>query len=55
MQESAEYFFENIIFVSKSEAIAEFNNHGFGAEELFADLGEHDEYQASDVLVSLGY
>ena len=41
--------------VSKLEAIAEYRKHGLDGRDLFADLGERPEYQASDVLIALGY
>lgn len=41
--------------VSKAEMLRELKKHGSDPQELYADLGEHDEYQSDAVLGWLGY
>ena len=43
--------------ISKARALRELARHGLldEAPQLFADLGERDEYDAQEVLVWLGY
>jgi hypothetical protein len=41
--------------VSKAVAIAEIQRHNQDSIEFFADVGERDEYQGSQILTWLGY
>lgn len=41
--------------VTKDEATREYERHGLTVAELIADLGDHAEYEAADVLRWLGY
>ncbi len=41
--------------VSKAAAIAEIRGHDQDPVEFFAEVGERDEYQGSEILEWLGY
>lgn len=41
--------------ITFKRAVKEYEDHGLTATDLIADLGERDEYEASDVLEALGY
>jgi hypothetical protein len=41
--------------ITKQRAIQECNAHGVSALEMFADIGEREEYDAQEVLNWLGY
>lgn len=43
------------IKVSRSEAIAEIEDHGLPIEDFFAEVGDKPEYSTREVLNWLGY
>jgi uncharacterized protein YunC (DUF1805 family) len=53
---NAEYYLENDVEVSKTEALREMFNHGIeDVSEFFEEYGIKDTYNAKDVLIWLGY
>lgn len=43
------------LVISKARAIKECQDHSVPAEDMFKELGEHDEYDAQAVLRFLGH
>ena len=43
------------ILISKERAIQECEKHSVHYQEMFNEIGEKDEYTASEVLIWLGY
>jgi hypothetical protein len=43
------------VTIGKARAVNEYRKHGLCADDLVADLGEHDTYNAQSVLGALGY
>ncbi len=41
--------------VTKAEAVAEIRRHDQDPRDFFAEIGEQDEYQGSEILEWLGY
>jgi len=51
------YYYESAegLLITRQRAIKECEKHGASADEMFAELGDHEQYDAQAVLAWLGY
>ena len=50
---NSEYWID--VIVTKAQALNEVADHGIDASEFLEDYGDHDQYDAYEVLQWLGY
>ena len=55
MDYDSSFFIENEIEVSKSEALAEWVDHGLTHHEFFKEFGDKEFYNSAEILIFLGY